>query len=155
MAVNLRTQSLFTMTIRADSSSYSSNDVPPSRRNSNLPPLHLLSVPKPSWIVRTESNVRMEQRKKPDPSCVICLGSGRIDCYHCRGRGRTNCVQQEMLPMGEWPKWCRECRGSGLGYCSRCLGTGEYRYIMGFQFMNREFHDNRQPTRVDDDGGSS
>lgn len=36
------------------------------------------------------------------------------------------------------PCRCRTCGGSGLGYCSRCLGTGEYRYLMGFHFMNRE-----------------
>ncbi|XLR13230.1 hypothetical protein HN51_034137, partial [Arachis hypogaea] len=65
-------------------------------------------------------------------------GSGRVDCHQCRGKGRTNQVHLEMLPKGEWPKWCRTCGGSGLGYCSRCLGTGEYRYIMGFHFMNRD-----------------
>ncbi|KAF2542388.1 hypothetical protein F2Q68_00032421 [Brassica cretica] len=43
----------------------------------------------------------------------------------------------EMLPRGEWPKWCRSCGGSGLCECSRCLGTGEYRYIMGFRFLNK------------------
>ncbi|TYI30284.1 hypothetical protein ES332_A05G375600v1 [Gossypium tomentosum] len=43
-----------------------------------------------------------------------------------------------MLPKGEWPKWCRSCGGSGLSYCSRCLGTGEYRYIMGFHFMKKD-----------------
>lgn len=30
---------------------------------------------------------------------------------------------------------CRTCGGSGLGYCNRCLGTGEYRDVMGFHFM--------------------
>ncbi|KMS99855.1 hypothetical protein BVRB_1g017080 isoform A [Beta vulgaris subsp. vulgaris] len=43
-----------------------------------------------------------------------------------------------MLPRGEWPKWCKICGGSGLGDCTRCLGTGEYRDIMGFHFMKRE-----------------
>ncbi len=82
--------------------------------------------------------------------------------------GRTNQVQLAMLPKGEWPKWwhmelflwvhsminssnfglpstalnhycrCRTCGGSGLSYCSRCLGTGEYRYIMGFHFMKMD-----------------
>ncbi|XWS65742.1 hypothetical protein CRYUN_Cryun05aG0139300 [Craigia yunnanensis] len=51
---------------------------------------------------------------------------------------RTNHAHLEMLPKGEWPKWCRTCGGSGLSYCSRCLGTGEYRYIMGFHFMKRD-----------------
>lgn len=87
--------------------------------------------------------------------------------------GRTNHVRLAMLPKGEWPKWwhmelflwvhlmitssnfglpstvlnhycrCRTCGGSGLGYCSRCLGTGEYRYIMGFHFMKTD-NDNTQ-----------
>lgn len=43
-----------------------------------------------------------------------------------------------MLPKGEWPKWCRSCGGSGLAYCARCIGTGEYRYLMGFHFMNND-----------------
>nr|XP_010919855.1 uncharacterized protein LOC105043834 [Elaeis guineensis] len=94
-----------------------------------------LGFSRPSWIVRTESNVKKERRKKPDPSCVVCNGSGRVDCHYCQGRGRTNCVHQVMLPKGEWPKWCNVCGGSGLGYCNRCLGTGEYRDIMGFHFM--------------------
>ncbi|XP_064952869.1 uncharacterized protein LOC135606060 isoform X1 [Musa acuminata AAA Group] len=117
-----------------------------------------LAVSKPSWIVRTEgsgfysevssairsgglckntflSNVRREKMKRPDPPCVVCDGSGRIDCHYCRGRGRTNCLDLIMLPKGEWPKWCKVCGGSGLGHCNRCLGTGEYRDVMGFHFM--------------------
>ncbi|KAL7233843.1 hypothetical protein ACSBR1_017451 [Camellia fascicularis] len=117
----------------------SRNGAPPPRNP--RPPLPLLSVSKPSWIVRTESNVRIEQKKKPDPPCLVCSGSGRVDCHHCRGRGRTNSVHLMMLPKGEWPKWCKTCGGSGLGYCSRCVGTGEYRYIMGFHFMRRESND--------------
>lgn len=42
---------------------------------------------------------------------------------------------------------CRRCGGSGLGYCDRCLGTGECRYIMGFQFMKKDTNldqDNRR-----------
>ncbi|XP_060181755.1 uncharacterized protein LOC132611341 isoform X1 [Lycium barbarum] len=108
---------------------------------SNLKLTPLLSVPKPSWVVRTESNVRKARRRQPDPPCVVCKGSGRVECYHCHGRGRTNFVDLEMLPRGEWPKWCKTCGGSGLGYCSRCLGTGEYRYIMGFSFMRWETDD--------------
>ncbi|XP_009626375.1 uncharacterized protein [Nicotiana tomentosiformis] len=115
----------------------SSNGRHPS--NAKLPPL--LSVSKSSWIVRTESNVRKERRKQPDPPCVVCRGNGRVECYDCHGRGRTNFVQLEVLPGGEWPKWCKTCGGSGLGYCSRCLGTGEYRYIMGFHFTRRETDD--------------
>ncbi|GMH00669.1 hypothetical protein Nepgr_002508 [Nepenthes gracilis] len=97
-----------------------------------------LLAPKPSWVVRTESNVRKWKRKTPDPSCVVCKGTGRVDCHCCHGRGRTNYTQSVMLPKGEWPKWCKICGGSGLDYCSRCLGTGEYRDIMGFRFMKME-----------------
>ncbi|KAK8957445.1 hypothetical protein KSP39_PZI001052 [Platanthera zijinensis] len=88
-------------------------------------------------IVRTESNVHKEKVKKPNPPCVVCCGSGRVDCRHCEGRGRTNLITLAMLPKGEWPRWCKVCGGSGLGYCSRCLGTGEYRDLMGFHFMKR------------------
>ncbi|XP_042477555.1 protein disulfide isomerase pTAC5, chloroplastic isoform X1 [Macadamia integrifolia] len=101
-------------------------------------PNHLqrrLSASNPSWVIRTESNVRKEQRKNPDPPCIVCGGSGRVKCHHCQGRGRTNFVHLAMLPKGEWPKWCRTCGGSGLGFCSRCLGTGEFRDIIGFHFM--------------------
>ncbi|KAL3815211.1 hypothetical protein ACJIZ3_016479 [Penstemon smallii] len=76
------------------------------------PATTLLSVTKPRWIVRTEASHNTA--------------------------GRTNHVKLPMLPKGEWPKWCRSCGGSGLGYCSRCVGTGEYRYIMGFQFMKND-----------------
>ncbi|KAL0284101.1 UNVERIFIED_CONTAM: hypothetical protein Sangu_2845000 [Sesamum angustifolium] len=86
----------------------------------------------------SKSNVRKQRVTKPDPPCVVCRGSGRVDCHSCNGSGRTNHTQLAILPKGEWPKWCRSCGGSGLGYCNRCLGTGEYRYIMGFKFMNKE-----------------
>ncbi|KDP28920.1 hypothetical protein JCGZ_14691 [Jatropha curcas] len=103
-------------------------------KNHSLP---YLSLAKPSWV----SNVRKEIRKKPNPPCVVCKGSGRVDCHYCSGKGRTNLVHLPMLPKGEWPKWCRTCGGSGLSYCSRCLGTGEYRYIMGFHFMKMDSDD--------------
>ncbi|KNA06250.1 hypothetical protein SOVF_182850 [Spinacia oleracea] len=99
---------------------------------------HHLSISKPSFLVRTQSNVRIQRRRRPEPSCVVCNGSGRVDCNHCHGRGRTNNTDLIMLPKGEWPNWCKTCGGSGLGFCSRCLGTGEYRDIMGFHFMKRE-----------------
>ncbi|KAK3141671.1 hypothetical protein QOZ80_4BG0336920 [Eleusine coracana subsp. coracana] len=83
-----------------------------------------LGVSKPSWIVRTESNVRRERPKRPDPPCNVCKGTGRIDCRNCFGRGRTNHADLVMLPKGEWPLWCRICGGSGLDYCHRCHGTG-------------------------------
>ncbi|XP_057735994.1 uncharacterized protein LOC130951362 isoform X1 [Arachis stenosperma] len=117
--------SLLTM-VRFESGSF--NGLPPPRSPKLTPHSHI-SLTKPSWVVRTESNVKKKRRKKPDPHCVVCEGSGRVDCHQCRGKGRTNQVHLEMLPKGEWPKWCRTCGGSGLGYCSRCLGTGEYRLL--------------------------
>ncbi|RYR00312.1 hypothetical protein Ahy_B07g088435 [Arachis hypogaea] len=107
--------------IRFESGSF--NGLPPPRSPKLSPHSHI-SLTKPSWVVRTESNVKKKRRKKPDPHCVVCEGSGRVDCHHCRGKGRTNQVHLEMLPKGDWPKWCRTCGGSGLGYCSRCLGEG-------------------------------
>ncbi|XP_020704037.2 uncharacterized protein LOC110115202, partial [Dendrobium catenatum] len=85
-----------------------------------------------------QSNVRKEKIRKPDTPCVVCSGSGRVDCRHCQGRGRTNHVNLVMLPKGEWPQWCKVCGGSGLDYCNRCLGTGEYRDVMGFHFMKMD-----------------
>ncbi|KAK7320483.1 hypothetical protein VNO77_29993 [Canavalia gladiata] len=122
---------ILSMTVRFEATN--SDWLPPSRSPKSLPPF---SLTKPSWVVRTESNVRKKRRKKPDPSCVDCEGSGRVDCPQCRGRGRINQVHLELLPKGEWPEWCRTCGGSGLSYCSRCLGTGEYRDVMGFRFLN-------------------
>ncbi|KAK6227676.1 hypothetical protein SCA6_000016 [Theobroma cacao] len=99
------------------------------------------------------SNVRRERVKKPNPPCVVCQGSGRVDCQYCYGRGLSSLLydiwerlvkdkscssrdasQRRMAKMVR----CRTCGGSGLSYCSRCLGTGEYRYIMGFHFMKRD-----------------
>ncbi|KAL1202690.1 hypothetical protein V5N11_018806 [Cardamine amara subsp. amara] len=102
-----------------------------------------LYLTKPSWIVTTQSGSKTAMRRKAKGRCVICHGTGRVDCFNCSGKGRTNCVDVEMLPRGEWPKWCRSCGGSGLCDCSRCLGTGEYRYIMGFRFLNQ--HDDVHP----------
>ncbi|KAM7508897.1 hypothetical protein LguiA_019350 [Lonicera macranthoides] len=134
---------------------------PPPPAQNQKPPgrLPFLSLTKPSWIVRSEakmskissswslgSNVYRERRKKPDPPCVVCRGSGRVDCSRCCGQGRTNEVHLAMLPKGEWPKWCRTCGGSGLGYCSRCEGTGRYKYILGFHFKELE-EDKHYPAR--------
>ncbi|KAF3636794.1 putative 50S ribosomal protein L3, chloroplastic-like [Capsicum annuum] len=135
----IRLTCFLTSTIRGEAPNLSNPKVPPPP-----PPPPPLSVSKPCWVVRTESNVRKVRRKQPDPPCVVCKGTGRAKCYHCHGRGRTNFVDLEVLPRGEWPKWCKTCGGSGLGYCSRCLGTGEYRYIMGFHFMRREQDDDSQ-----------
>ncbi|KAA8520378.1 hypothetical protein F0562_014634 [Nyssa sinensis] len=49
--------------------SNSSNGVPAPRNPDQ--PLPRLSVSKPSWVVRTESNVQKERRKRPDPPCVV------------------------------------------------------------------------------------
>ncbi|PSS24571.1 Chaperone protein like [Actinidia chinensis var. chinensis] len=125
----------------------SSNGAPPPRNPRPFNPFFY--VPKPSWIVRTESNVRIEQKKKPEPPCVECSGMGRVDCRYCCGRGRTNHVNEEMLPKGEWPKWCMACRGSGLNYCSRCLGTGEYKQFRGFRLHNRGPNSPRSPSAAD------
>lgn len=43
---------------------------------------------------------------------------------------------------------CRTCGGSGLSYCPRCLGTGEYRYIMGFHFMKMDSAHTRDQLNV-------
>ncbi|KAG8363122.1 hypothetical protein BUALT_BualtUnG0002500 [Buddleja alternifolia] len=90
-----------------------------------------------------ESNVRKENIRKADPPCVSVEEAVELIATLQWKRifsdsGRTNLIELTMLPKGEWPKWCRSCGGSGLGYCSRCLGTGEYRYIMGFQFMHKD-----------------
>ncbi|KAL0346504.1 UNVERIFIED_CONTAM: hypothetical protein Scaly_1666400 [Sesamum calycinum] len=77
--------------------------------------------------------------------CKLCISiycgghfPSQESCSMFNPTGRTNHTELAILPKGEWPKWCRSCGGSGLGYCNWCLGTGEYRYIMGFKFMNKE-----------------
>ncbi|RAL53973.1 unnamed protein product [Cuscuta campestris] len=123
--------------VTAESRSRSSRDGGASSSNAQKTTVRtpLLSASKRSWVVKTQYNVGREWRNKANPPCVVCGGSGRVDCDRCNGRGRTNHVELEMLPKGHWPKWCRCCGGSGLSNCSRCLGTGEYRHIMGFDFM--------------------
>lgn len=41
------------------------------------------------WITPCllQSNVHREVRKKPDPPCEVCTGSGRVNCHDCCGRG--------------------------------------------------------------------
>ncbi|KAL2611232.1 hypothetical protein R1flu_022924 [Riccia fluitans] len=91
-----------------------------------------------TWIVKTESNVKIEKKKLPDPPCVICKGTGKVKCNKCAGRGRTNFTELAMLPKGEWPKWCWDCSGCGRSYCQRCFGTGEKRGIIGFHVPEEE-----------------
>uniref|UniRef100_A0A803M4H6 Uncharacterized protein n=1 Tax=Chenopodium quinoa TaxID=63459 RepID=A0A803M4H6_CHEQI len=141
-------------TSSSSSTSGNSDDFLPRKSQSNSANSHLLSIPKPSLIVRTQSNVRIEKKRKPEPACVVCGGSGRVDCNQCHGRGRTNYTDLIMLPKGEWPNWCRTCGGSGLGYCSRCLGTGEYRDVMGFHFLKRESNHPPKPTKHQTDGNA-
>ncbi|GAQ83554.1 chaperone DnaJ-domain superfamily protein [Klebsormidium nitens] len=92
-----------------------------------------LSPGKRRRIVKTESNVQRMRRKRPQPECSICEGSGKVECDRCCGRGRLNHTNLAMLPKGEWPQWCWSCRGSGLAFCNRCLGTGERRGLIGFR----------------------
>ncbi|KAL8143989.1 hypothetical protein V2J09_017021 [Rumex salicifolius] len=102
---------------------------PPS---SSLP--HL-SFPKPSLVVHTESNVRKWVRKKPNPPCVVCDGSGKVCCRHCHGKVETVSGQYPKLKQCQFR--CKTCGGSGLCYCDRCLGTGEYRDVIGFHFLKQ------------------
>lgn len=87
-----------------------------------------------SLKVKTEENVKLEPRVLPDPPCVVCKGHGRVKCHRCAGRGRLNFQEQAMLPKGEWPHWCWDCRGCGMSFCALCLGTGEKRGVIGFHF---------------------
>ncbi|XP_024175470.1 uncharacterized protein LOC112181284 isoform X2 [Rosa chinensis] len=75
-------------TVRSEATN--SNGALPPR---NPDPSPRLSFSKPSWVVRTESNVRKEVRKTPDPPCDICTGSGRIDCHFCQGKGARLVVE--------------------------------------------------------------
>uniref|UniRef100_A0A2P2JMG0 Uncharacterized protein LOC105643279 n=1 Tax=Rhizophora mucronata TaxID=61149 RepID=A0A2P2JMG0_RHIMU len=66
-------------------------------------------------------------------SCLPPLFWNRQDKLHTF----SYASKREMAKMVR----CRTCHGSGLDYCSRCLGTGEYRYIMGFRFMKMDIED--------------
>ncbi|RYR23047.1 hypothetical protein Ahy_B03g068323 [Arachis hypogaea] len=46
------------------------NGLPPPCSPKLSPHSHI-SLTKPSWVVRTESNVKKKRRKKPDPHCVV------------------------------------------------------------------------------------
>ncbi|KAL6838877.1 hypothetical protein ACP4OV_031313 [Aristida adscensionis] len=92
---------------------------PPQAPSTSLPGVHAAprrpGVSKPSWIVRTESNVRRERPKRPDPPCNICKGTGRIDCRNCFGRGKNKLCRSCHAPKGRmapmvpdlWWQWTR------------------------------------------------
>uniref|UniRef100_A0A453CXA2 Uncharacterized protein n=1 Tax=Aegilops tauschii subsp. strangulata TaxID=200361 RepID=A0A453CXA2_AEGTS len=65
--------------------------LPAQAPTSSLPgfkgPPRRLDARRPAWVVRTESNVRRERPKRPDPPCTICKGTGTINCRNCFGRG--------------------------------------------------------------------
>ncbi|KAH9622368.1 hypothetical protein KSS87_007213 [Heliosperma pusillum] len=96
------------------------------------------------------SNVRKMRRRKPDPACVDCNGSGRVDCHHCHGKAHQSplILAIDLFELEHLIRLrCKTCGGSGLAYCDRCLGTGEYRDIMGFHFMKREAGLSQRPVK--------
>ncbi|KAL0022077.1 hypothetical protein WJX79_003385 [Trebouxia sp. C0005] len=88
--------------------------------------------PEPVWV-ETHRGVPNVAVVKPENPCKVCLGKGKVTCGTCEGKGRTNGLQYRMLPSGMWPTWCKSCRGSGLWYCQRCMGTGVKRDPIGFR----------------------
>ena len=93
---------------------------------------------RPSMLVRPKPFQRVPESEFPKDPCVECGGSGRTECPACRGRGRTNMIDQAMLPKAVWPEWCTHCRGSGRINCSRCAGLGKYRQKLGFNMDDDE-----------------
>ncbi|XP_031482880.1 uncharacterized protein LOC116252630 isoform X2 [Nymphaea colorata] len=55
--------------------------------HSPFPPPSPFRLSKPTWVVKTESNVWKEKVEKPEPPCVICHGTGRVHCQRCQGKG--------------------------------------------------------------------
>lgn len=49
--------------------------------------------------------------------CLPCYGTGRIACLVCGGTGAA----PHNTVLGED---CRKCKGSRLGRCQRCSGSG-------------------------------
>ncbi|KAJ0739777.1 putative Heat shock protein DnaJ, cysteine-rich domain superfamily [Helianthus annuus] len=62
--------------------------------------------------------------------------------------GQNECTTEEY-GVAFWYR-CKTCGGSGLAYCSRCLGTGEYRYLMGFHFMKKDEDEAQKNMKVRD-----
>ena len=100
-----------------------------------------------SWV-ETSPGVSDHCPDKPERSCTVCEGRGKVTCGTCGGigkcrqgevllsvtdahnwtvrvkpkhpfAGRTNATERRVLPQGVWPMWCKSCRGSGLWYCQR------------------------------------
>ena len=46
-----------------------------------------------------QSNVLKTERRRPSPSCVICNGTGRVDCHDCSGRGLSLSLPPPPLPF--------------------------------------------------------
>lgn len=87
---------------------------------------------RPALTVRPKPFRRVPAEQIPADPCPECDGCGKVMCSECSGRGRTNFVDQAMLPRTVWPEWCAGCRGSGRVYCARCSGQGNYRAKIGF-----------------------
>lgn len=87
---------------------------------------------RPPMTVKPKRFHRVPPSEQPKDPCVECEGSGRVECPQCKGRGRTNLVDQAMLPKSVWPEWCEYCSGSGKINCSRCQGLGKFRQKIGF-----------------------
>lgn len=50
-------------------------------------------------------------------TCFRCGGSGKMECYICRGRGGERNFE------GKWRE-CDKCWGSGKVTCDSCYGKG-------------------------------
>ena len=88
------------------------------------------SKSKSGMVVKPKPFVRPTAR--PADPCPECDGGGKVACQRCLGRGRTNFLDQAMLPKTVWPEWCAHCRGSGRVHCARCQGQGNFRAKIGF-----------------------
>ncbi|KAF2541453.1 hypothetical protein F2Q68_00032422 [Brassica cretica] len=56
--------------------------VPNSKSSLEKPRIYLN---KPSWIVTTQCGAKTSRKEKG--RCVICHGTGRVDCCNCSGKG--------------------------------------------------------------------
>ncbi|KAH0980761.1 hypothetical protein GBA52_007938 [Prunus armeniaca] len=122
----LRSLSSFTA-VRFEAPKSNGAPIPPPRHQDPLP---RLSVTKPSWVVRTEasyqSNVNREVRRKPDPPCEVCTGSGRVNCHECYGTGQTQ-LTCEYSPKGNGQNG--EVSRLSIHFILRILPCYEYAHI--------------------------